>query len=44
MDSVAGNLKQVDDIVEAMVKGKAAVQAALIDRLDFTDYQAVILN
>jgi len=44
VDSIEGNLKQVEDIAEAIAKSKAAVQATLFDHLDKTQYEEVVLG
>ncbi|KUJ18224.1 uncharacterized protein LY89DRAFT_42537 [Mollisia scopiformis] len=44
VDTIRGNMKQVDGIAEAIVRSKAAVQATLLDRLSNTQYGEVILG
>ena len=44
MDSMQGNLKQVEGNSEAIAKSKAAVQATLFDHLDTSKYEEVVLG
>ena len=44
MDSMQGNLKQVEGVSEAIAKSKAAVQATLFDHLDTSKYEEVVLG
>ncbi|TVY49607.1 hypothetical protein LOCC1_G000375 [Lachnellula occidentalis] len=44
MDSMQGNLKQVEGVSEAIAKSKAAVQATLFDHLDTSQYEEVVLG
>lgn len=44
VDSIQGNLNQVQGITEAIGKSKAAVQASLFDHLDPIQYQNVVLG
>lgn len=44
MDSMQGNLKQIEGINEAMSRSKAAVQATLFDHLDASKYEDVVLG
>ena len=44
MDSMQGNLKQVEGVSEAIAKSKAAVQATLFNHLDATKYEGVVLG
>lgn len=44
VDSIQGNIKQVQGISEAMVKSKAAVQASLFGHLERTQYEDVVLG
>ncbi|CAD6442411.1 9687b910-f781-4429-b1e9-36b750e5a230 [Sclerotinia trifoliorum] len=44
VDSIKGNLQQVEGITEAMAKSKASVQAALFAHLDLEQYNDVVLG
>lgn len=44
VDSMRGNMTQVDGITEAMAQSKAAVQATLCDHLDSGQYADVVLS
>ncbi|KAF7873906.1 hypothetical protein EAF04_002578 [Stromatinia cepivora] len=44
VDSIKGNLQQVEGITEAMAKSKASVQAALFGHLDLEQYNDVVLG
>lgn len=44
MDTIQGNIKQVQGISQAMANSKAAVQATLFDYLDNSQYDNVILG
>lgn len=44
MDSMQGNLKQVEGVSDAITKSKAAVQATLLDHLDTSRYEEVVLG
>lgn len=44
MDSIQGNLKQVEGIAEAIAKSKAAVQATLFDHVDCVNYEGIVLG
>jgi hypothetical protein len=44
VDSMQGNLNQVQGITEAMGKSRAAVQATLFEYLEGGQYQDVILG
>lgn len=44
VDSIEGNLKQVEGIAQAMAKSKAAVQVTLFGRLDSTQYEDLVLG
>jgi len=44
MESMQGNLKQVEGVNEVIAKSKAAVQATLFDHLDGSSYEEVVLG
>lgn len=44
MDSIQGNIKQVDGITESLARTKGAVQARLFDHLDTSQYEALVLG
>ncbi len=44
VDTIQGNIKQIQGISQAMAKSRAAVQAALFHRLDSTQYDEVLLG
>lgn len=44
VDSIEGNLQQVEGITEAMAKSKASVQAALFNHLNLEQYNDVVLG
>ncbi|KAG4026120.1 hypothetical protein MFRU_045g00650 [Monilinia fructicola] len=44
VDSIKGNLRQVEGITEAMAKSKASVQAALFNHLNLEQYNDVVLG
>lgn len=44
VDSIEGNLKQVEGIAQAIAKSKAAVQATLFGRLDRVLYEDLVLG
>ena len=44
VDSIQGNLKQMQGISHAITKSKAAVQADLFGRLNTAQYEEVVLG
>ncbi|KAF7887692.1 hypothetical protein EAF00_009986 [Botryotinia globosa] len=44
VDSIKGNLQQIEGITDAMAKSKASVQAALFTHLDLEQYNDVVLG
>jgi len=44
MDSIHGNISQVQGITEAITKSKAAVQATLFNHLESDQYENVVLG
>jgi len=44
VDSIEGNLRQVEGITEAIAKSKAAVQSTLFGHLDKARYEEVALG
>jgi ABC-type transporter Mla subunit MlaD len=44
MDSIQGNIKQVNGIADALAKTKAAVQARLFNHLQTTQYEVLVLG
>lgn len=44
MDSIKGNLQQIEGITDAMAKSKASVQAALFSHLNLEQYNGVVLG
>ncbi|TGO23159.1 hypothetical protein BPAE_0142g00210 [Botrytis paeoniae] len=44
VDSMKGNLQQIEGITDAMAKSKASVQAALFSHLDLDQYNDVVLG
>ncbi|KAF5875308.1 putative kinetochore protein fta7 protein [Botrytis fragariae] len=44
VDSIKGNLQQIEGITDAMAKSKASVQAALFSHLDLDQYNDVVLG
>lgn len=44
LESIRGNINQVRGLTQAMAKGKAAVQAILLDHLETERYEEVILG
>ena len=44
VDSIQGNIKQVQGISQAMANSRAAVQATLFDHLDNSLYDDVMLG
>lgn len=44
VDSMQGNIRQVDGITQAISKSKAAVQATLFDHLNSLQYEEVVLG
>ncbi|QSZ33356.1 hypothetical protein DSL72_002944 [Monilinia vaccinii-corymbosi] len=44
VDSIKGNLQQVEGMTEAMAKSKASVQAVLFNHLDLEQYNDVVLG
>jgi hypothetical protein len=44
VDSIQGNIRQVQGVAQAISKSKAAVQATLFDQLDPSQYEEVVLG
>ncbi|TGO41060.1 hypothetical protein BHYA_0027g00370 [Botrytis hyacinthi] len=44
VDSIKGNLQQIEGITDAMAKSRASVQAALFSHLDLEQYNDVVLG
>jgi hypothetical protein len=44
VDSIQGNIRQLQGVSEAISKSKAAVQATLFDCLDNVQYDEVVLG
>lgn len=44
VESIQGNIKQVEGISQAMANSRAAVQATLFGRLDSTQFDDVVLG
>lgn len=44
VDSIESNLKQVDGVVEAIQRTKAAVQTVLLNNLDHAQYEELLLG
>lgn len=44
MESIKGNLQQIDGVVPAIIKSKAAIQKVLLKHLDDEQYESVLLG
>lgn len=44
MESIQGNVKQVDGVDKVLAKTKGVLQARLLDHLDTEQYETVILG
>lgn len=44
VDSIQGNMKQVQGITQAIVSGRAAVQAKLFSHLESGKYEDIVLG
>jgi hypothetical protein len=44
VDSIQGNLKQVQGITQAMATSRAAVQATLFSHLESSQYEDIVLG
>jgi hypothetical protein len=44
VDSIQGNIRQVEGVPQAISKSKAAIQATLFNHLDSVQYDEVVLG
>jgi len=44
VDSIESNMKQVEGVVEAIQRGRVAVQSVLLGTLDHAQYEEVLLG